>query len=101
MHTIIDKYASSVTCICFMGGDQEPEKIEQLAKFVHSTWPSLKTAWYSGRSKLPEGFGYTQFNFIKLGPYIESLGGLRSANTNQQLYRISPEKSLQKIKIQR
>ena len=37
MHTIIDKYASSVTCICFMGGDQEPEKIEQLAKFVHST----------------------------------------------------------------
>jgi len=97
MHSIIDKYASDITCICFMDGDQMPKEIEQLAELVRTTWPSLKTAWYSGRNKLPDGFGYALFNFVKTGPYIESLGGLRSSKTNQRLYKISSEGLLQKI----
>ena len=28
------------------------------------------------------------FDYIKLGPYIEQLGGLNSASTNQRFYRI-------------
>ena len=27
------------------------------------------------------------FDYIKLGPYIESLGGLKSPTTNQRLYK--------------
>ena len=28
------------------------------------------------------------FEYIKLGPYIEKLGGLKSPDTNQHFYRI-------------
>ena len=48
----------------------------------------LKTAWYSGRQNLPECLAPEQFDFIKLGPYVEHLGGLNSATTNQRFYRI-------------
>ena len=27
------------------------------------------------------------FDYVKLGPYIESLGGLKSPNTNQRMYK--------------
>ena len=42
----------------------------------------------SGKSKLPEHFDVSHFQYIKLGPYIESLGGLKSETTNQRLYHI-------------
>ena len=29
----------------------------------------------------------TAFDYVKLGPYIESLGGLKSEKTNQRLYK--------------
>ena len=65
----------------------------------------LKTAWYSGRPHLPECLSANDsersvsetvcplsgvagpFDYIKLGPYIESLGGLKSPTTNQRLYK--------------
>lgn len=40
------------------------------------------------KSKLPEHFDVSHFQYIKLGPYIESLGGLKSETTNQRLYHI-------------
>ncbi|MBQ7259682.1 MAG: 4Fe-4S cluster-binding domain-containing protein [Paludibacteraceae bacterium] len=63
---------------------------------------SLRTAWYSGRPHLPECLSAQRsvsaavctlsdvigpFDYIKLGPYIESLGGLKSEKTNQRLYK--------------
>ena len=88
LRRIVDRYAGAVTCICFMGGDREPDEVERLARAVRSAWPGLKTGWYSGRRAIPETMDRTLFDFIKLGPYIEPLGGLRSENTNQRLYRI-------------
>lgn len=88
LNTLISKN-KGVSCICFMGGDQEPDEISNLAFAVRlrSDYP-YKTAWYSGRQHIPNELHINVFDYIKVGPYIEELGGLDSINTNQRLYRI-------------
>lgn len=81
------EYGADITCICFMGGDAEPAYINQLAKYLHREHPNLKVAWYSGRSRVPSGVCKTDFDYIKLGPYIEHLGCLKERTTNQRLYK--------------
>jgi anaerobic ribonucleoside-triphosphate reductase activating protein len=38
-------------------------------------------------------------DYIKLGPYIEALGGLKSPDTNQALYKIGPDGEMTRIYI--
>lgn len=83
---LLKRYGSSVTCICFMGGDSSPKEIMQLVKYIKQNNSYLKTAWYSGKDNLPTDFCIDNFDYIKLGRYIEDLGGLGSPNTNQKLY---------------
>jgi anaerobic ribonucleoside-triphosphate reductase activating protein len=85
---LIDRYGAAITCICFMGGDASPLEISRLAAFIRQTAPSLKTAWYSGRPQLPDPNMLIHFDYIKTGPYIQSLGPLNSPKTNQRFYRI-------------
>lgn len=98
---LLRQYGATVTCVCFMGGDADPMSVAALARMVRrysvaqpapSGMPPvehpLKTAWYSGRSALPDGFPAADFQYIKLGPYVEALGGLKSPKTNQRLYRM-------------
>jgi anaerobic ribonucleoside-triphosphate reductase activating protein len=77
---------TGVTCVCFMGGDSSPELINKLA--WHTKRAKIKTAWYSGRQELSKKIDLDNFDFIKLGPYIESLGPLTSKTTNQKFYKI-------------
>ena len=76
-----------ITCVSFMGGDSSPSKIDALAQWVKINYP-IKTAWYSGRQELSKDINLNNFNFIKLGPYIEDLGPLNSKTTNQRFYKI-------------
>ena len=99
LEMLIGKYSPAVTCFCFMGGDAEPMEVMRLAGWIRSRWPHLKTAWYSGKEALPEGFETTSMNYIKLGPYIEALGGLKSPDTNQRLFKVSEEGILNRIDI--
>ncbi len=93
---LISKYDRAITCVCFMGGDAEPGEIENGAGFIRRRFPHLKTAWYSGKAALPEGFKTDKLDFLKLGPYIEALGGLKSPTTNQTLYRVHPDGTMEK-----
>lgn len=81
---------SGISCIAFMGGDSEPERIDALASFVTNHY-QLKVAWYSGRQELSKDIELRNFDYIKLGPYIEELGPLSSRTTNQRLYRVEKE----------
>ena len=83
---LMEKYGAAMTCFCFMGGDADPSEIQRLAGYIRHTWPALKIGWYSGRDALPEGFDDGLLDFLKLGPYIAELGGLKSAQTNQKFY---------------
>ena len=83
---LIKTYSGEITCVAFMGGDLEPWTINELAKFVQSL--GLKPAWYSGLQELTLFTNIDNFSYIKLGPYIEKLGPLKSSTTNQALYAI-------------
>ncbi len=78
---LIDRYGSMITCVAFMGGDANPDEVAHWAEYVRP----LKTAWYSGRTSFPRN--PRALDYLKLGPYIESLGGLKSPTTNQRLYK--------------
>ena len=86
---LISKYGNAVTCVCFMGGDGDPERVGRLAAFVRNkTGGRLKTGWYSGKPSLAEGCSLESIDYLKLGPYTEALGGLDSETTNQRFYRV-------------
>ena len=86
---LLDKYGNAITCVCFMGGDSAPREVERLAGFLREKrGRQLKTGWYSGKQELPENYTPSNFDYIKLGPYIKRLGGLTSATTNQRFYRV-------------
>jgi anaerobic ribonucleoside-triphosphate reductase activating protein len=86
---LLEKYGNAVTCVCFMGGDSNPNEIERLSVFLREkTNNCIKTAWYSGKQQLPAHCSLQHFDYIKLGPYIEQLGGLNRTTTNQRFYRI-------------
>lgn len=91
LDALIGRYASAITCFCFMGGDADPFEIQRLAFWIIDRFPGIRTAWYSGRQELPDGFDLRSMNYIKLGPYIEELGGLKSPTTNQVFYVVGPD----------
>ena len=91
--SFIAEYGNDFTCICLMGGDAEPKSVEDLANFIHKTFPSYKVAWYSGRQYVPQYIDKQVFDYIKVGPYIEHLGALDSRTTNQRLLKRQPNGS--------
>lgn len=81
------KANEGITCICFMGGDSNPQDIDSLAQWLKIYFP-YKVAWYSGRQELSSDINLQWFDFVKLGPYIEELGPLNSKTTNQRMYKV-------------
>lgn len=75
-----------ITCISFMGGDSDPNEIQELAKYI-KTISDLKVCWYSGKTIIAD-FDYSIFDYIKTGRYIKGLGGLDSPNSNQKFYKV-------------
>lgn len=89
--TVLDNLISSnegITCVSFMGGDSDPKAVNSCAKYVQENYPLLKVAWYSGRQELSEDININNFDYIKLGPYIEENGPLNSKTTNQVMLHI-------------
>lgn len=90
-HAQIDsmiKTNKGISCVCFMGGDSEPEEINHLAEYIKENYPPLKVAWYSGREKLSDKIQLHWFDYIKLGPYLEECGPLNCRTTNQKFYNV-------------
>ena len=89
--TIIEKN-SGISCVCFMGGDADPVHIDSLARSIRTDFPDLKIAWYSGRPQLSPLIDVSDFDYIKIGPYIKECGSIDIETTNQRLYRIDNKK---------
>ena len=81
-----------ITCVCIMGGDANPDEVDDIAQDIKEYYPELKVGWYSGRQELSKEIDLQNFDFVKLGPYIEELGPLNSKNTNQRFYKIEENK---------
>lgn len=99
------KENEGITAICFMGGDSEPKLINHYAKLIRESTIDevvdsftvtnpIRIGWYSGRQELSKDIDIKNFNYIKLGPYIEELGGLKNPNTNQRLYEVQMSREI-------
>ena len=76
-----------ITCFCFFGGEHDLNTLYSL--FLH-LYGKVEVAWYSGLDELPHDGErlLRHLNYIKLGHYDESKGGLDSPTTNQRLYHV-------------
>lgn len=79
-----------VDCFLFLGEGNDLRALLSLASFVRSL--GLAAALYSGRAEV-EAEVYRAFDYVKVGPYIESLGPLDAPTTNQRLYKVSLDPS--------
>ena len=91
---LAEKYKGEITCVALMGGDNDPQAVQQVLAAVKRHYGgALKTGWYSGRQELPADFNPAAFDYVKVGPYREALGALRDRTTNQRFYRVEPDGS--------
>lgn len=91
-NNIIEKYKNMITCVCFMGGDQN---IKELSKYleISKNKYKLKTCIYSGLDLYDIFTPYLGYiDYLKIGHYSEKYGGLKDANTNQIFYKIINKK---------
>lgn len=84
-----------VNCFLFLGEGKDPGALLDLARHLKKSH-SLEVALYSGRNEVPPSF-WEVFDYIKLGPYIESEGPLNNPSTNQRLYHVLPDGSREDI----
>lgn len=74
-----------VNCFLFLGEGNDHEALMKLAAHLRTAHPKLELALYSGRQEVEEEI-YEAFDFVKVGPYVEALGPLSEASTNQRMY---------------
>lgn len=83
MEGLLSQYGNSVSCVCLMGGDREPAEAARMGQIIKKH--GLKSAWYSGREQMPP---LDAFDYVKLGAYTPSRGGLDTPGTNQRMLKI-------------
>ncbi len=83
---LLNEYGHMITCVCFMGGDQNMSELEAALKYVKQN--NFKTCLYSGVDDIDELDRIIDLlDYCKVGSYQEDLGGLNSKTTNQAMYR--------------
>lgn len=87
LQQLIETHLYFITCVCFMGGDQNKKELKELCKIVKKY--NLKTCLYTGNNNIDSLYDILDFlDYIKIGEYIDKLGGLSSKQTNQRMYTI-------------
>jgi len=80
---IADNYG--IDCFLLLGEGRDDDAVRNIAKHIRENYPLISTAIYSGREQVEDEL-FELFDYVKTGPYIESLGPLNSVNTNQRLF---------------
>jgi len=78
----LDRYEGMITCVLFYGGEWEKETLKQHLTTIRKR--GVLTALYTGLNVVEDDIA-ALLDFVKLGPWIQSRGGLDSPNTNQRL----------------
>lgn len=87
LNILIDRYNDLITCVCFMGGDQNQEELIDLLSYIKKH--KLKTALYTGYDSIDslDVRMLEALDYCKIGHYDFSRGGLDSPNTNQRMLK--------------
>lgn len=79
---IVNKYKNLVTCILFFGGEWNEDFNDYL---IYAQYLGYKTCLYTGLDDIPDSVK-KDLDYLKVGRWIEELGGLSSKTTNQRFY---------------
>ena len=77
----LKKYKGLASCVVFLGGDWKPRTL--LNRLKKAKEYGFKTCLYTGKNDVSNEIK-EQLDYLKVGPYIEELGGLASEKTNQK-----------------
>ena len=92
LNNLIEKYKGLITCVCFMGGDQNLGDLNYCIQLVKKN--NLKVAIYTGLDNVMRLSTLIEnSDYIKYGSYKEDLGGLNSPITNQRMIKFNHETS--------
>lgn len=83
---------SAVSCVCFMGGDQNLRELRKIVRRIRRKYPRLKIALYTGEDdaeKLIRIGEMIKPDYLKFGPYIENRGPLDKPGSNQRFLKIT------------
>lgn len=81
----IEKYKSMISCILFMGGEWEEKDLIKKLKIAQEY--GLSTCLYTGLDEISEDIK-KYLTWLKVGAWVEELGGLNSNTTNQKFIEI-------------
>lgn len=77
-----------ITCVLFLGGDNNHSDIIKLADYIHTKYQyKYLVGMYSGDDDV-DGKLLSHLDYYKVGSYQEDKGPLNNPNTNQRLYQI-------------
>lgn len=81
---------NGITCVCIMGGNQDNKSLNTLFSHIMIKYPNIKKCWYSGEDLILSfnKVSLLLLDYVKVGSYIDELGGLDNKNTNQRFYKI-------------
>lgn len=96
IESIIQRYCDYVTCVCFMGGDQNINELKDLLNLCKQY--KLKTCVYSGDDSV-QTFAtcLDVLDYLKIGAYNKFFGGLDCKYTNQKFFKVNADKSLTEL----
>lgn len=91
---LIKEYNGFISCVCFMGGDQNIKELNELLKHIKEKY-NLKTCVYSGSNDFnlfKDSLPY--LDWLKIGSYKKELScdnnicyGIKLATSNQRIYK--------------
>lgn len=82
----IKKYENFISCVCFFGGEWEEKILIELLSYCQEK--GYKTCLYTGATDVSLAIK-SRLSFLKIGPWVEKLGGLDSVITNQKFINLS------------
>ena len=89
LERIVEKYEHEITCVCIMGTGEtafiDIGELRGITRIVRSR--GLKLCFYTGFTEFPDQY-LIMPDYLKIGPYVEKLGGLNSPETNQRMYKL-------------
>ncbi|MDF2882196.1 MAG: Na(+)-translocating NADH-quinone reductase subunit [Clostridiaceae bacterium] len=93
LEELINIYYGMITCVCFMGGDQNMIELDTAIEYVHRK--GLKTCVYSGSDDFSIfKCSLKYLDWLKIGSYKQELSvdnniqhGIKLATSNQKLYK--------------
>lgn len=96
LQELLATYEGFLTCVCFMGGEWHKNELSKLLTICQQR--GLKTCLYTGLELDQVAPELIQLlDYIKVGPWVDSRGGLDSPATNQRFLRLASLENLNQL----